>query len=185
MLRVSALKESMKFSLNLASEILSRTPATIRALLAGLSEPWIINNEGDKTWSPFDIVGHLIHGERTDWMPRLKIILEYGEARPFEPFDRFAQFEASKGKSLSELLDIFETLRRQNLETLQQHHLTADHLELKGTHPDFGTVTLSQLLATWVVHDLNHVSQIVRVMSKQYKEEVGPWIDYLSILTSR
>ena len=175
----------MKFSLDHTIEILSRTPAALKTLLAGLPEPWIINNEGPNTWSPFDVVGHLIHGERTDWMPRVKIILEHGEAHPFTPFDRFAQFEASKGKSLQELLDTFEALRRQNLELLKQFHLTADHLKLKGRHPDFGAVTLSQLLATWVAHDLDHIGQIARVMAKQYKEEVGPWIDYLSILTSR
>jgi hypothetical protein len=175
----------MRFSLDLALEILSRTPATLRSLLRGLSPPWIINNEGEKTWSPFDIVGHLIHGERTDWMPRLKIILNDGQARAFEPFDRFAQFEASKGKSLVELLDTFEVLRRQNLETLKPLHLTQEHFELKGRHPDFGTVSLRQLLATWVVHDLNHLAQIARVMAKQYKEEVGPWVEYLSILKGK
>jgi len=175
----------MKFSLDHAVEILSRTPATLKTLLAGLSEPWISNNEGGQTWNPFDVLGHLVHGERTDWMPRLKIILEHGEARPFTPFDRFAQFEASKGKSLQELLDTFATLRRQNLDTLQQLNLNAEHFNLKGRHPDFGPVTLDQLLATWVVHDLDHIAQVVRVMAKQYKAEVGPWIAYLSILTTR
>jgi uncharacterized damage-inducible protein DinB len=175
----------MIFSLHLSAEILSRTPATLRALLAGLPAPWIINNEGAETWSPYDVVGHLIHGERTDWIPRLKIILEHGETRPFVPFDRFAQFEASKGKSLGELLETFAALRRQNLTTLKQLHLTEEHFKLKGTHPDFGAVTLGQLLATWVVHDLDHISQIARVMAKQYREEVGPWINYLSILTSK
>ena len=172
----------MKFSLDHAVEILSQTPVTLRSLLSGLSAPWINNNEGAQTWSPFDVVGHLIHGERTDWMPRLKIILELGESRPFDPFDRFAQFEASKGKSLSELLEIFATLRRQNLATLKQLNLTEAHFKLKGTHPDFGPVTLEQLLATWVVHDLDHISQIARVIAKQYVDEVGPWVSYLSIL---
>jgi uncharacterized damage-inducible protein DinB len=172
----------MHFSLPHAIEILSGTPATLNSLLAGLSEPWIKNNEGPETWSPYDVVGHLIHGERTDWMPRLKIILELGESQPFEPFDRFAQFEASKGKSLSELLETFAALRRQNLETLKQLNLTEEHFKLKGTHPDFGLVTLEQLLATWVVHDLDHISQIARVMAKQYGDEVGPWVKYLSIL---
>lgn len=175
----------MHFSFPHASEILSRTPATLNSLLAGLSEPWIKNNEGPETWSPYDVIGHLIHGERTDWMPRLKIILELGESRPFDPFDRFAQFEASQGKSLSELLETFATLRRQNLATLKQLNLTEEHFKLKGTHPDFGAVTLEQLLATWVVHDLDHVSQIARVMAKQYLNEVGPWVSYLSILKSR
>ena len=175
----------MKFSLDQAVEILSQTPVTLRSLLSGLSAPWINNNEGVQTWSPFDVVGHLIHGERTDWMPRLKIILELGESRPFDPFDRSAQFEASKGKSLSELLETFATLRRQNLATLKQLNLTEKHFKLKGIHPDFGPVTLGQLLATWVVHDLDHLGQIARVLAKQYKAEVGPWINYLSILTSR
>jgi hypothetical protein len=172
----------MHFSLHHASEILSKTPATLSALLAGLSEPWIKNNEGPETWSPYDVIGHLIHGERTDWMPRLKIILELGESRPFDPFDRFAQFEASQGKSLGELLETFAALRRQNLATLKKLNLTEGHFKLKGTHPDFGPVTLGQLLATWVVHDLDHISQIARVMAKQYVDEVGPWVSYLSIL---
>ena len=175
----------MKFSLEQAGEILARTPATLKALLTGLPEPWLINNEGGQTWSPFDVVGHLIHGERTDWIPRLKTILEHGEARPFTPFDRFAQFEASRGKSLQELLDTFAALRRQNLATLQELNLRAEQFKLKGTHPDFGPVTVEQLLATGVVHDLDHLGQIARVMAKQYKAEVGPWINYLSILMSR
>ncbi|MCI0691479.1 DinB family protein [candidate division KSB1 bacterium] len=175
----------MIFSLNPATEILSRTPSTLKARLAGLSEPWIKNDEGPKMWSPYDVVGHLIHGERTDWMPRLKIVLELGESRPFNPFDRFAQFEASKGKSLNELLETFATLRRQNLATLKQLNLTDKHFKLKGTHPDFGPVTLEQLLATWVVHDLDHISQITRVMAKQYLDEVGPWVSYLSILKNK
>lgn len=175
----------MKFSLDHAVEILSQTPATLKSLLSGLSAPWIYSNEGEQTWSPFDVVGHLIHGERTDWMPRLKIILAHGETRPFTPFDRFAQFEASRGKLLPELLNIFADLRRENLTTLQQLRLTSEHFKLKGTHPDFGAVTLEQLLTTWVVHDLDHLGQIARVMAKQYLDEVGPWINYLSILSSR
>lgn len=175
----------MHFSLHHAIEILSRTPATLNSLLADLSGPCIKNNEGPETWSPYDVVGHLIHGERTDWMPRLQIILEFGESRPFDPFDRFAQFEASKGKSLSELLETFAALRRQNLATLKQLNLTEEHFKLKGTHPDFGPVTLGQLLATWVVHDLDHISQIARVMAKLYRDEVGPWVSYLSILKSK
>lgn len=175
----------MHFSLSHAIEILSQTPATLTSMLAGLSESWIKNNEGPETWSPYDVVGHLIHGERTDWMPRLKIILELGESRPFDPFDRFAQFEASKGKSLSELLETFAALRRQNLATLKQLNLTEEHFKFKGTHPDFGPVTLGQLLTTWVVHDLDHVSQIARVMAKQYLDEVGPWVSYLSILKNK
>lgn len=175
----------MKFSLNLAVEILSRTPATLKSLLTDLPDGWTTGNEGAQTWSPFDIVGHLIHGERTDWIPRAKIILEYGESRPFEPFDRFAQFRDSRGKPLSELLETFAALREQNIRTLQNMHLTEEHLSLKGRHPAFGTVTLRQLLATWVVHDLNHISQTVRVMATQYGDEVGPWIEYLSILKGK
>jgi hypothetical protein len=173
----------MEFQLERAAEILSRTPATLNSLLRGLAAPWIRSNEGGESWSPFDVLGHLIHGEETDWIPRAKIILEHGESKPFEPFDRFAQFERFKGKSLEELLDTFAHWRQRNLATLQQMNLTADKLTWKGTHPDFGAVTMQQMLATWVVHDLNHISQIVRVMSKQYTEAVGPWKAYLSILS--
>lgn len=175
----------MKFSLNPAVEILSRTPAALKSLLTDLPDAWITATEGAGTWSPFDIVGHLIHGERTDWIPRAKIILEYGQSRPFEPFDRFAQFRESQGKTLVELLETFRVLREQNLQILGDLKLTEKHLALKGRHPDFGTVTLRQLLATWVVHDLNHISQIVRVMARQYGDEVGPWIEYLSILKGK
>ena len=173
----------MEFELEQAVEILSRTPATLNSLLRGLPASWIRNNEGAESWSPFDVLGHLIYGEETDWIPRAKIILEHGESKPFEPFDRFAQFERFKGKSLEELLDTFAQWRQRNLKTLQQMKLTADKLTLRGTHPEFGSVTMRQLLATWVVHDLNHISQIVRVMSKQYAEAVGPWKAYLSILS--
>lgn len=175
----------MKFSLNPAVEILSRTPATLKSLLTDLPDEWVTANEGTETWSPFDIVGHLIHGERTDWIPRAKIILEYGQSRSFEPFDRFAQFRESQGKTLVELLETFRVLREQNLQILGDLKLTEKHLAMKGRHPDFGTVTLRQLLATWVVHDLNHISQIVRVMARQYGDEVGPWIEYLSILKGK
>ena len=175
----------MKFSLQLSTEILQQTPSTLQSLLSGLSNEWIFGNEGNNTWNPFDVVGHLIHGERTDWIPRIKIILEFGETKPFEPFDRFAQLEASKGKSLSELLETFATLRKQNLQTLKDLHLTEKELNLKGTHPELGTVTLQQLIATWVVHDLDHLAQTTRVMAKQYSEEVGVWKNYLSILKEK
>jgi uncharacterized damage-inducible protein DinB len=172
----------MEFSLKHAIEVLSRTPSTLKSLLVDLSEPWVMANEGAETWSAFDIVGHLIHGERTDWIPRVKKILEQGESRPFEPFDRFAQVRESRGKTLDELLETFTTLREHNLQTLKEMQLSEEHLALKGKHPDLGTVTLRQLLATWTVHDLNHIFQTVRVMANQYGDEVGPWVEYLSIL---
>src|SRR5262245_8699370 len=161
----------MKFQLNEAISILSRTPATLNQLLRGLPAPWSNNNEGAETWSPYDVVGHLIHGEHTDWIPRVRIILEHGEAKPFEPFDRFAQFEQSKGKSLDELLGEFESLRRTNIERLKDMNVTPEQLKLTGTHPQLGRVTLGELLATWVAHDLSHVAQITRVMCRQYTSE--------------
>lgn len=172
----------MDFEVQRATELLSHTPAILNALLRDLSETWLVRNEGPQTWSPYDIVGHLIHGEETDWIPRAKIILEYGEARAFEPFDRVAMFEKSKGKSMAELLDTFAMLRNQNLHELNEMQLTPTLLEKRGQHPELGVVTLQQLLATWVVHDLGHVRQIVRVMAKQYRDTVGPWRAYLSIL---
>ena len=173
----------MEFELNKAIEILNRTPSTLSALLSGLSEEWQFQNEGPETWSSFDVVGHLIHGEETDWIPRARIILEEGEERPFEPFDRFAMFENSKGKSIQQLLETFARLRSDNLEQMRAMNLTPQLLEKRGRHPALGVVTLKQLLATWVVHDLNHIGQIVRVMAKQYRNEVGPWAQYLSVLT--
>lgn len=172
----------MEFQLNHAEEILARTPSTLKSLLRDLPSDWLHANEGGDTWSPFDVLGHLIHGEETDWIPRARIILSHGEARAFEPFDRFAMFENSKGKSLEELLSEFERLRRQNLDDLENMALTPEMLKKRGTHPELGVVTLSQLLSTWVVHDLNHIGQIVRVMAKQYGESVGPWRAYLGIL---
>ena len=172
----------MEFELAPAIEILTRTPATLNSLLRDLPEPWLVQNEGPQTWSPYDVIGHLIYGEETDWIPRAKIILEHGETRAFEPFDRVAMFETSKGKSTSELLDTFAQLRAKNLRELQALNLTADLLEKRGRHPELGVVTLRQLLSTWVVHDLGHIRQVVRVMSKQYREAVGPWRAYLSIL---
>jgi hypothetical protein len=171
----------MEFELEHAIQILRRTPATLNSLLRDLPEPWLINNEGPETWSPNDIVGHLIHGEESDWIPRAKIILEHGEARPFDPFDRFAMLK-SKGKPMAELLDTFTRLRTQSLQQLESLNLTPDLLDKRGTHPEFGVVTLKQLLSTWVVHDLGHVRQIARVMAKQYRDEVGPWKAYLPVV---
>ena len=173
---------TMKLELEHVTEILRRTPSTLNSLLRDLPVPWLVHNEGPDTWSPYDIIGHLIHGDETDWIPRAKIILEHGESRPFDAFDRVAMFEKSKGKSISELLDTFARLRAQNLRELQQLNLTADLLVKRGMHPELGVVTLKQLLATWVVHDLGHIRQVVRVMAKQYRDEVGPWKAYLSIL---
>lgn len=172
----------MNFELNQAIEILQRTPATLRSLLNGLSDFWIFNNEGPETWTPYDVIGHLIHAEDDDWIPRVKSILEYGDSRAFEPFDRVAFFEKSKGKTLLELLDLFEAKREKNLQVLQDLNLQSKHFDLKGRHPEFGLVTLRQLLATWVVHDMGHIAQIARTMAKQYRETVGPWKAYLSIL---
>lgn len=175
----------MEFDLEQAIAILSRTPSTLKSLLRGLAADWTMGNEGPDTWSPFDIIGHLIHGEETDWIPRARIILEHGESRAFEPFDRFAQFEKSKGKSLEELLDKFESLRNRNLAALEQMNIRPDQLARRGTHPELGIVTLGELLATWAAHDLSHIAQAVRVMCKQYSEAVGPWKPYLPILESK
>ena len=162
--------------------LLSRTPAVIGAWLRGLSDAWTLTNEGEGTFSPFDVVGHLIHGERTDWMPRARMILQYGESRPFEKFDRLAQNRESPGKSLGELLDTFAALRSQNLDDLRRMNLQPADLERRGLHPELGTVTLGHLLATWAAHDLTHIHQISRVMAHQYREAVGPWTDYLGVM---
>ena len=172
----------MQFSIDKTISILERTAPTLQVLLEGLPEEWTNNNEGDETWSPYDIIGHLIHGERTDWTERMHIILSKGNDKAFKPFDRFAQFEESKGKTLSELLEEFKTLRNKNLEFLLAKNITEQDLSKTGIHPAFGEVSLSELLATWAVHDLDHIAQIARVMGKQYKEEVGPWTAYLRIL---
>jgi hypothetical protein len=174
----------MDFKLSQATPILRRTPRVIRALLAGLPEPWITATEGPDSWSPFDIVGHLIHGERTDWIPRVEWIIAHGESRPFPPFDRVAMLEASRGKTLNELLDTFAKLRAESIAHLRSLKLKKKDLKLRGTHPEFGQVTMSQHLATWVAHDLGHISQIVRVMAQQYERAVGPWIKYLPLLTA-
>ena len=173
----------MNFKLSDAIQILSRTPMVIKELLLGLPDEWILSNEGTNTWSPFDILGHLIHGEKTDWIPRARIILGNQENKTFIPFDRFAQFEESKGKSVDELIDEFTILRKENIITLKQMNLQPEHLGQIGIHPDFGKVTLRQLLATWVVHDLSHINQMTRVMAKNYQVEAGPWTRYISILS--
>ena len=172
----------MDFNLDLATAVLERTPGTLDRLLRGLPLEWTSANEGPDTWSPFDVVGHLIDGEETDWIPRARIILSRGAERRFEPFDRFRHVALNRGKRLEVLLDRFVALRHENLTTLRGFQLTPAHLELHGEHPDFGTVTLGQLLATWVAHDLGHIAQITRVMAKQYAGAVGPWAEYLPIL---
>lgn len=170
------------FSIPKSIAILERTPAVLRSLLIDLPDEWTMHNEGGETWSPYDIVGHYIHGEKTDWIPRMRIILSDKDNKIFEPFDRFAQFEQSRGKTLTQLLDDFAVLRNKNLDILRSAGITEKMLEKTGVHPAFGTVTLRQLLATWVAHDLNHIGQIARVMATQYKEQIGPWVEFLGIL---
>ncbi len=172
----------MDFDLTAGIVVLERTPHTLRAMLAGLPPAWTDATEGPETWSPYVIVGHLIHGERTDWIPRAQLILAHGPQRRFTPYDRFAQFRESQGKSLADLLDEFARLRAENLVTLAAWRLTDAQLALEGEHPELGPVTLRQLLATWVAHDLGHVAQTARVMAKQYREAVGPWRAYLPIM---
>jgi DinB superfamily len=172
----------MDLSLPELTAVLSRTPATLRALLGDLPPAWIDTREGEGTFSPRDVVGHLIHGEKTDWMPRVRLILESGESRPFVPFDRVGFREAIAGRSIGDLLGELQSLRDANLRALQNLAITPEQLELRGRHPELGSVTLGQLLATWAVHDLNHVDQVVRVMSKRYASAVGPWRAYLGIL---
>ena len=172
----------MDFDLTNGIAVLERTPATLRAMLDRLPAAWIDADEGPDTWSPYVIVGHLIQGERSDWIPRAKIILAHGPQRRFEPFDRNAQFRESEGKSLTELLDEFARWRADNLATLADWNITDRELALEGEHPAFGLVTLRQLLATWVVHDLGHIAQTARVMAKQYKSAIGPWRAYLPVV---
>ena len=172
----------MKFDLNKSVEILERTPSVIEVMLKGISEDWTINNEGKDTWSPYDVVGHLVNAEKTNWIPRMEVILANNNDKKFPSFDRFAQFKDSKGKSLKALIEEFKTLRKKNIAKLRLKQLDSTDLLKKGIHPEFGKVTLKQLLSTWVVHDLAHTAQITRVMAKQYKAEVGPWVEYLSIL---
>ncbi|MEQ1948620.1 MAG: DinB family protein [Bryobacteraceae bacterium] len=163
-------------------DVLTRTPRTLDAMLRGISPAWTSAAEGPGTWSPYDVIGHLIHGEKTDWIPRLRIILEHGTSRPFDTFDRQAQFNESQGKSTSVLLDEFAAARAESITALRAFHLTPEQLNLSGTHPAFGRVTARQLLATWTAHDLAHILQINRVMARRYKAEVGPWAEYLSVM---
>lgn len=172
----------MDFRFDDALPILRRTPDTVRSLLHDLPDQWTSGNEGPKTWTPFDVVGHLIHADRTDWMPRVEHILQHGDTQVLPVFDREGMFTASKGRTLGELLDEFAAVRRQSLEQLERLRLTSTDLARTGRHPEFGVVTLGQHLATWVVHDFTHINQIVRVMAKQYGEAVGPWRAYLSVL---
>jgi hypothetical protein len=172
----------MQFDLESAQVILRRTPVTLASLVRDLPGVGAAERRGD-TWSVFDVVGHLIHGERTDWIPRARVILEHGTAKAFEPFDRFAQFEASRGKTLSELLDEFAAVRADSLAALASFRLGPEHLALPGRHPELGLVTLGQLLSTWVAHDLDHLVQVARVMAKGYTEAVGPWRAYLRVLS--
>jgi hypothetical protein len=171
------------FVLAEAITMLTCTPSVIDALLRGLPDDWVTVDEGVGTWSPFDVVGHLIHGERTGWMPRARIIFDQGESRPFGKLDRSAQFEESKGKTLTELLDEFATDRRRNLDQLAAMQLTDADLDRRGRHPELGIVTLRELLATWVAHDLDHIMQISRVLGRQYSHEVGPWKAYLRVIS--
>jgi len=173
----------MKFELKEAIEVLESTPAALKVLLGGLSDEWTASTGTEDDWQAFDVIGHLIHAEETDWIPRAKIILEHGVDGVFEPFDRFAQFERSKGKTFGELLDEFVEARQASLSTLSSWNLTDEQLELNGNHPELGDVTLGQLLATWVVHDLTHIRQIATAMTRKYVVEVGPWKQYLSILS--
>lgn len=172
----------MDFDLTNALEVLERTPSVFRALLGGLSDEWTRANEGPETFSPFDNLGHVLHGELTDWIPRARLILEHGPSRTFEPYDRFAQYRESEGKSVAQLLDELEAARAANLRTLRAWRLTREQLALEGRHPSFGPVTLAQLLATWVAHDLGHIAQTSRVLAKQYRDAVGPWRAYLPVL---
>ena len=172
----------VSFDLTEGIAVLERTPLAFNALLAGLPESWIAVNEGPDTFSPFDNVGHLIHGERTDWIPRARIILSEGVDRRFTPYDRFAQVRESEGKTLVELLNEFSRLRAENVAMLRTWKLTDRELALEGEHPELGRVTLRQLLATWVAHDLGHLAQTSRVMAKRYRDAVGPWRAYLPIL---
>jgi len=172
----------MEHTLPHTISLLSRTPAALDALLRDLPEAWTLRDEGENSWSAFDVVGHLIHGERTDWIPRARIILQFGETKAFEPFDRWAQERESQGKSLGQLLDEFARLRSENLGELHALNLRQEDLERRGRHPALGPVTLSQLLATWATHDLTHIHQISRIMAHQYRKAVGPWSAYLGVL---
>lgn len=172
----------MQYDFIQSNIILERTPKVIRALLLGLPPDWLMTNEGPDTFSPFDVLGHLVHGEKTDWPARVKLILESGDSLPFAKFDRFAMYEESKGKCIDDLLDDFDQLRKTNLAWLNSLVLTKDDLLKPGLHPVLGPVSLENLLSTWVVHDLTHLAQICRVMAKQYKDAVGPWQEFFRLL---
>jgi len=179
---LASIYPSMNFNLSEGIAVLARTPKTLDALLRALPDDWVLSNEGDGSWSAFDILGHLIVGGRTDWMTRARVILEQGEAREFEPFDRFAQAKETQGKSLDQLLDEFSEARAKSLAELEALHLLPEDLAKQGRHPRLGVVTLSQLLATWTAHDLTHLHQLARVMAHQYREAVGPWVAFLGVL---
>jgi uncharacterized damage-inducible protein DinB len=172
----------MEFTLERSAEVLASTPAIVRSMVGGLSDEWTASSGIPDDWGVFDVVGHLIHADRTDWIPRAEVILRQADDRNFPPFDRFGQFESSRGKTLTTLLDEFDAVRREALSTLSEWNLTEEMLELRGVHPEFGQVNLRQLLATWVVHDLTHIRQIANVMARKYEDAVGPWKAYLSIL---
>jgi hypothetical protein len=172
----------MPFNLDDTTALLARTPAALDALLRDLPDAWTLRNEGENTWTAFDVVGHLNHGEHTDWIPRVKRILESGETRPFDPFDRFAQSRESEGQTLAFLLDEFARLRAGNLEQLRTLHLQPADFVRRGRHPALGVVTLSELLSTWAAHDLTHLHQISRIMAHQYRDAVGPWSKFLGVL---
>ncbi len=168
-----------------ARAVLARTPATLDALLRGLPDPWIEAPDGDDGWTPHEVVGHLIIGERTDWITRARSILEHGEADIWKPFDRFAQQRECAGLPLDDLLDEFAELRAANLEAFDALGLDEERLALRGVHPAFGSVSMEQLMATWVAHDLGHIAQIVRAMAGRYREAAGPWTEYLPILAPK
>ena len=172
----------MEQNLEQTISLLTRTPAVLDTLLRDLPGTWTMSNEGEDTWTAYDVIGHLVHGERTDWMPRARMILQSGETRTFEPFDRLGQTRESQGKSLGQLLDEFRRLRSENLRDLRALNLQPKDLDLRGRHPVFGPVTLSQLLATWAAHDLTHLHQISRIMAHQYRDAVGPWSQFLGVL---
>jgi len=172
----------MPFNLNTTTALLARTPATLNALLRDLPNAWTLRNEGENTWTAFDVVGHLNHGERTDWIPRVNRILESGETRPFDPFDRFAQIRESEGQTLAQLLDEFARLRAANLAQLRAFNLQPADFTRRGRHPALGVVTVSELLSTWAAHDLTHLHQISRIMAHQYRDAVGPWSKFLGVL---
>lgn len=172
----------MKFSINALIEILERTPKALHSLLHNLNDNWSLKNEGGDTWSPYDVIGHLIHCDECNWIPRIEVALSDSVVRNFEPLNRFAQLEKSKGKTLNQLLNDFIQIRASSIAALRSLNLNEEHFSKTAIHPELGLVSLSQLISTWVVHDLNHTSQIIRVMAKQNKDEVGPWIQYMRVL---